>query len=115
MSDFNFSLPLPRNEALPATIADHTRRDYDRMARSNPSTYLFHSKATSGARSFTDRGWDASSRSGHGLREMFRRLVEVQRSGLTLGLSSGRKWRRRTQELIRTEFPAADAHARRSI
>ena len=46
MSDFNWTLPLPRRQALPVLIPGRTRRVYDRMAPVYPlSTYLYHSKA----------------------------------------------------------------------
>jgi ubiquinone/menaquinone biosynthesis C-methylase UbiE len=114
LSDFNFSLPLPRNEALPATIADRTRRVYDRMAAVYPaSTYLFHSKAHKRALEASRiedgmRVLEVATGSG----EMFRRLVEVNGRGLTVGLDLSPKMAARTQERIRTEFPAANAHCK---
>ncbi len=114
MSDFNFTLPLTRPETLPATIADRTRKVYDRLAAVYPaSTYLFHSKAhecalrESGIRDGM-RVLEVATGSG----EMFRRLVRANPSGATLGLDLSPNMASRTQGRIRKEFPSANAHCK---
>ena len=112
MSDLNFSLPLPRTDSLPATIAERTRRVYDRMAAVYPvSTFLFHSRAhrcalaESGIRDGM-RVLEVATGSG----EMFRRLVEANPSGATFGLDLSPNMAARTQRRVRDEFPRAGAH-----
>jgi len=46
LGDLNYSLLLPRPDAMPRTIAERTRRVYDSVAPVYPvSTFFFHSKA----------------------------------------------------------------------
>lgn len=112
MSDLNFSLPLPRAEVLPATIAERTRRVYDRMAGVYPvSTFFFHSKAH--RRVLADSGIRDGMRvlevaTGSG--EMFRRLVAANPSGSTFGLDLSPNMAQRTQKRVREEFPDVGAH-----
>lgn len=113
MSDLNFSLPLPReNDPLPRTIADRTRRVYDHLASVYPvSTYLFHSKAHACALQLSgirdgDRVLEIATGSG----EMFRKLVEVNPSGTTIGLDLSPKMAAFSQNRIRRDRPAAKAY-----
>ena len=113
MSDFNYSLPLPRRaETLPATIAERTRRVYDTLAAVYPvSTFLFHSKAHRCA--LRESGIQDGMRvlevaTGSG--EMFRRLVRANPSGTTFGLDLSPNMAWRTQRRVRKEFPKASAH-----
>ena len=94
---------------LHGTLADRTRRIYDRISVLYPiSTFLFHSKAhrsALGASGIRDgmRVLEVATGSG----EMFRRLVRVNRSGTTYGLDLSPKMAARTQRLAREEFPSS--------
>ena len=113
MSDLNFSLSLPReNDPLPHTIAERTRRVYDAIAHVYPlSTYFFHRKAHaytlkhSGIRN-GDRVLEIAMGSG----EMFRKLVEINRDGTTIGLDLAPNMAAYSQRRIRNEWPDAAAH-----
>jgi len=80
---------------LPATLADRTRRVYDRMAAVYPvSTLLFHSRAhrcALEASGLSDgmRVLEVATGSG----EMFRRLVRANRGGATIGVTNRLKSR----------------------
>lgn len=96
---------------LPATISERTRRVYDRMAAVYPlSTYLYHSKAhqcaldASGIRDGM-RILEVATGSG----EMFRRLVEANPSGVTVGLDLSPNMAARTHGRIRKAYPDASA------
>ena len=112
MADLNFSLRLPRNGALPLTIAARTRRVYDSLAAVYPaSTFFFHSKAHECALRHSGikdgmRVLEVATGSG----EMFRRLVEVNPRGTTFGLDLSPNMAARTQLQARREFPKAAAH-----
>ena len=94
---------------LHGTLADRTRRIYDRISVLYPiSTFLFHSKAhrsALGASGIRDgmRVLEVATGSG----EMFRRLVRVNRSGTTYGLDLSPKMAARTQRLAREKFPSS--------
>ena len=119
MSDLNFSLSLPRkqrqpreNDPLPHTIAERTRRVYDAIAHIYPlSTYFFHRKAHaytlkhSGIRN-GDRVLEIAVGSG----EMFRKLVEINQDGTTIGLDLAPNMAAYSQRRIRSEWPEAAAH-----
>ena len=88
---------------LSRTIAERTRRVYDRMAAVYPvSTFLFHSKAhrcaleVSGIRDGM-RVLEVATGSG----EMFRRLVRSNRGGATLGLDLSPRMAAHTHRRIR--------------
>ncbi len=112
MAELNFSLRLPRNGALPFTIAERTRRVYDTVAAVYPaSTYFFHSKAHAVALRHSGikdgmRVLEIATGSG----EMFRRLVQANPSGTTFGLDLSPNMAARTQLHARRKFPAAAAH-----
>ena len=88
-----------------------TRRVYDYLAGVYPlSTYFFHSKAHCLALQMAGiqdgmRVLEVATGSG----EMFRRLVEVNRNGTTVGLDLSPKMAARTQRRAREEFPASSA------
>jgi ubiquinone/menaquinone biosynthesis C-methylase UbiE len=113
LSDLNFSLSLPRaNDPLPHTIAERTRRVYDAIAHVYPlSTYFFHRKAHaytlkhSGIRN-GDRVLEIAIGSG----EMFRKLVEINLDGTTIGLDLAPNMAAYSQRRIRREWPEAAAH-----
>jgi ubiquinone/menaquinone biosynthesis C-methylase UbiE len=94
---------------LPATLAERTRRVYDRLAPVyGVSTQLFHSRAHRRALEICDlsdgmRVLEVATGSG----EMFRRLVRRNPGGSTLGvdLSPNMAWR--TQRRVQREFSAA--------
>jgi ubiquinone/menaquinone biosynthesis C-methylase UbiE len=113
LSDLNFSLSLPRaNDPLPHTIAERTRRVYDAIAHVYPlSTFFFHRKAHaytlkhSGIRN-GDRVLEIAIGSG----EMFRKLVEINQDGTTIGLDLAPNMASYSQRRIRREWPDAAAH-----
>jgi ubiquinone/menaquinone biosynthesis C-methylase UbiE len=94
---------------LPATLADRTRRIYDRLAPVySISTQLFHSRAHRRALEICDlhdgmQVLEVATGSG----EMFRRLVRANRGGSTMGvdLSPNMAWR--TQHRVQREFPTS--------
>lgn len=97
---------------LPATLAERTRRVYDRMAAVYPvSTMLFHSRAhrcaleASGLR---DGMTVLEVATGSG--EMFRRLVRANASGSTIGVDLSPNMAARTQRVARRKFPRAESH-----
>jgi ubiquinone/menaquinone biosynthesis C-methylase UbiE len=101
-----------RTDKLPKTIADRTRRVYDRMAFVYPaSTFFFHSRAH--AHALDASGIEEGMRvleiaTGSG--EMFRRLIRANRSGATVGLDLSPNMAARTQKHARRRFPNSDAH-----
>ena len=112
MAELNFSLRLPRNGALPYTIAERTRRVYDTLAAVYPaSTFFFHSKAHalalrhSGIRDGM-RVLEIATGSG----EMFRRLVQANPQGTTFGLDLSPNMAARTQRHARRKYPRATSH-----
>ncbi len=107
-SALNGSMP----DRLPVTIARRTRRVYDIVAGVYPlSTMFFHSKAhryaleVSGIRDGM-RVLEVATGSG----EMFRRLVQRNRSGTTVGLDISPNMAAKTQRDVCKDFP--HAHAR---
>ncbi|MFN3326358.1 MAG: class I SAM-dependent methyltransferase [Bryobacteraceae bacterium] len=98
-----------RPDNLPRTIAERTRRVYDRMSFLYPiSTQLFHSRAhrcaleMSGIRDGM-RVLEVATGSG----EMFRRLVRANPTGETIGLDLSPNMAALTHKRIRREFPRA--------
>lgn len=111
MGELN-SLLLPPVEQSPRTIAERTRRVYDRLAAIYPaSTFFFHSKAHdcalrhSGIRNGM-RVLEVATGSG----EMFRRLVKTNPDGQTFGLDLSPKMAAHSLRRARREFPASEAH-----
>ena len=97
---------------LPATLAERTRRVYDRMAAVYPvSTMLFHSRAhrcaleASGLRDGM-KVLEVATGSG----EMFRRLVRANGGGSTIGVDLSPNMAARTQRVARRKFPHASSH-----
>jgi len=97
---------------LPATLAERTRRVYDRIAAVYPiSTMLFHSRAhrcaleVSGVRDGMNV-LEVATGSG----EMFRRLVRANASGATIGVDLSPNMAARTQRSARRKFPSAQTH-----
>jgi ubiquinone/menaquinone biosynthesis C-methylase UbiE len=97
---------------LPATLAERTRRVYDRMAAVYPvSTMLFHSRAhrcaveASGIRDGM-KVLEVATGSG----EMFRRLLRANSSGSTIGIDLSPNMAARTQKVARRKFPSTRAH-----
>ncbi len=98
-----------RSDGLPKTIAERTRTVYDRLAAIYPvSTFLFHSQAhrcaldVSGIRDGM-RVLEVATGSG----EMFRRLVDANRNGETIGIDISPKMAAHTHRRIRRKFPGA--------
>ena len=97
---------------LPTTLADRTRRVYDRLAAVYPmSTMLFHSRAhrcaleASGVRNGM-KVLEVATGSG----EMFRRLVRANATGSTNGVDLSPNMAARTQRSARNKFPGAIAN-----
>ena len=97
---------------LPATLAERTRRVYDRMAAVYPvSTMLFHSRAhrcaleASGVRDGM-KVLEVATGSG----EMFRRLVRANAKGATIGVDLSPNMAARTQRSARRKYPYAESH-----
>jgi ubiquinone/menaquinone biosynthesis C-methylase UbiE len=112
LSDLNYSITLPRTQGMQRTIAERTRRVYDRVSMIYPaSTFLFHSKAH--RRLLSHAGIQNGMQvleiaTGSG--EMFRRLVRANPEGKTFGLDLSPNMAARTQRRARQEFPSAEAH-----
>lgn len=109
MDNVQFPLVGWRADGLPKTIADRTRKVYDRVAMVYPvSTFFFHSRAhrhALQASGITDgmRVLEVATGSG----EMFRRLVKVNRSGSTVGFDLSPNMAARTQKRVQREFPSS--------
>jgi ubiquinone/menaquinone biosynthesis C-methylase UbiE len=94
-----------------ATLADKTRRVYDRLAAVYPvSTMLFHSRAHRCAVEVSGiadgmRVLEVATGSG----EMFRRLIRANASGATVGVDLSPNMAARTQRIARNRFPHARA------
>src|SRR5664279_2105418 len=95
-----------------ATLADRTRRVYDRLAAVYPmSTMLFHSRAHQCALEVSGiadgmRVLEVATGSG----EMFRRLVRANSTGATIGVDLSPNMAARTQRTARRKFPHASTH-----
>ncbi len=100
---------LAARDGMPKTIADRTRRVYDRLSGVYPaSTFFFHSKAHRRAMEVCEirdgmKVLEVATGSG----EMFRRLVKVNPSGATIGLDLSPNMAAKTQRRARMEFPNA--------
>jgi ubiquinone/menaquinone biosynthesis C-methylase UbiE len=98
--------------SLPATLAERTRRVYDRMALVYPlSTMFFHSRAHRCALNLAGiedgmKVLEVATGSG----EMFRRLLRANRSGHTVGVDLSPNMAARTQRRARREFPRTCSH-----
>jgi ubiquinone/menaquinone biosynthesis C-methylase UbiE len=96
---------------LPVTIADRTRRIYDRLAAVYPvSTFFFHSRAHRHALALSGlrdgmRVLEVATGSG----EMFRHLVRANPSGETHGVDLSPNMAKYTHRRIQREFPNASA------
>lgn len=97
---------------LPATLAERTRRIYDRLSAVYPvSSMLFHSRAhrcaleASGVRDGMEV-LEVATGSG----EMFRRLVRANSAGSTIGVDLSPNMAARTQRAARRKFPSARTH-----
>ena len=96
---------------LPATLAQRTRRVYDRLAAVYPvSTMLFHSRAHRAALAASGLRDGASVLEvATGSGEMFRRLVRANATGATVGVNLSPNMAARTERTARRKFPAARA------
>jgi len=94
---------------LPATLAQRTRRVYDRLAAVYPlSTMLFHSRAHRAALAASGLRDGASVLEvATGSGEMFRRLVKVNPNGATIGFDLSPNMAARTGRQARRRFPKA--------
>ena len=109
MNKLEYTITAWPINGLPATLAERTRRVYDRLAPVySISTNLFHSRAHRRALDICDltdgmRVLEVATGSG----EMFRRLVRTNRGGSTLGVDLSPNMARRTQYRVQREFPAS--------
>jgi ubiquinone/menaquinone biosynthesis C-methylase UbiE len=109
MEELTSDWPL---NGLPATLADRTRRVYDRLAAVYPvSTMLYHSRAHRCALDISGIAdgmnvLEVATGSG----EMFRRLVRANRAGSTIGVDLSPKMAARTERIARRRFPQAQAY-----
>jgi ubiquinone/menaquinone biosynthesis C-methylase UbiE len=112
LSDLNYSITLPRAQGMQRTIAERTRRVYDRLSTIYPaSTFFFHSKAhTCLLRHAGIENGMQVLEIATGSGEMFRRLVKANPDGKTFGLDLSPNMAARTQRRARQEFPSAEAH-----
>jgi ubiquinone/menaquinone biosynthesis C-methylase UbiE len=112
LNELNYSITLPRVQGMPRTIAERTRKVYDRLSAIYPaSTFFFHSKAHACVmlHSGIENGMQVLEiATGSG--EMFRRLVRANPDGKTFGLDLSPNMAARTQRRAREEFPSAEAH-----
>ncbi len=94
------------------TIAERTRKVYDRLSTIYPaSTFFFHSKAhTCLLRHAGIQNGMQVLEIATGSGEMFRRLVRANPEGKTFGLDLSPNMAARTQRRARQEFPSAEAH-----
>jgi ubiquinone/menaquinone biosynthesis C-methylase UbiE len=96
---------------LPVTLAERTRKVYDRLAAVYPlSTMFFHSRAHRCALEVSGmhdgmRVLEVATGSG----EMFRRLVRANSKGATVGVDLSPNMAARTQRSARHRFPRAKA------
>ena len=94
--------------AMPNTLADRTRRVYDRLAAVYPvSTMFFHSRAhrcALGASGLRDGMKVLEVATGSG--EMFRRLVRANARGTTVGVDLSPNMAARTQRTARAQISA---------
>ena len=101
----------PQN-GMPNTLADRTRRVYDRLAAVYPvSTMFFHSRAhrcALGASGLRDGMKVLEVATGSG--EMFRRLVRANGKGTTVGIDLSPNMASRTQRTAQRKYPSAKAH-----
>ena len=111
MSNADFPLLGYGLNRMPRTVADRTRRIYDRLAFVYPlSTHLFHSRAHRCAveqAGLSDGMSILEVATGSG--EMFRRLVSLNPSGRTLGLDLSPAMAAKTLRRARRAFPGAKA------
>ena len=107
MNKLEYTITAWPVNGLPATLADRTRRVYDRLAPVyGISTKLFHSRAHRQALEISGicdgmRVLEVATGSG----EMFRRLVRANRGGATLGVDLSPNMASRTQSRVQREFP----------
>jgi ubiquinone/menaquinone biosynthesis C-methylase UbiE len=112
LSDLNYSLLLPGSERMPRTIAERTRRVYDRVASVYPaSTFFFHSRAhTCALRHSGIRDGMRVLEVATGSGEMFKRLVRANAKGTTFGLDLSPNMAAYTLRRAKKEVPEAAAH-----
>jgi ubiquinone/menaquinone biosynthesis C-methylase UbiE len=100
-----------KRDRLPETIASKTKHVYDVVSGVYPlSTYLFHSRAHRTALQMSGirdgmRVLEVATGSG----EMFRRLVQVNPRGQTIGFDLSPKMAAKTQREVRRDYPGARA------
>jgi ubiquinone/menaquinone biosynthesis C-methylase UbiE len=109
LSKLTMTVTEPVAGDLHSTIANRTRRVYDKLAVVYPlSTMFFHSKAHREAIDMSGiRDGMCVLEVATGSGEMFRRLVRRNPNGATVGLDLSPNMAARTQKIVRREFPSA--------
>lgn len=112
MNNLEYPVSAWPSNGLHTTLANRTRRVYDRMAAVYPmSTLFFHSRAHRRALELSGirdgmRVLEVATGSG----EMFRRLVNANRNGATVGVDLSPNMAARAQRRARKACPHATAH-----
>ena len=111
MNSTTLSKPRAAGEAIHKTIAERTKRVYDRLAFLYPlSTFFFHSKAHQAAirlAGIKDGSNILEVACGSG--EMFRRLIKVNPRGINIGVDLSPKMAEHTQRNARAVSPGTHA------
>ena len=109
MNKLEYTITAWPANGLPSSLADRTRRIYDRLAPVyGIPTHLFHSRAHRRALEIAElrdgmRVLEVATGSG----EMFRRLVRANRGGATLGVDLSPNMASLTQSRVHREFPTS--------
>jgi ubiquinone/menaquinone biosynthesis C-methylase UbiE len=109
LKNLEYEVTTPPRDRLPKTISARTRRVYDILSSVYPiSTFLFHSNAHRAALDMSGirdgmKVLEVATGSG----EMFRRLVNANPRGRTVGFDLSPRMAERTLRMARREFPRA--------
>ena len=112
LSRLQLATPFATGDRLNKTIAERTKKIYDRVSFIYPvSTFFFHSRAHARAMELSGirdgmRVLEVATGSG----EMFRRLVKANPSGRTIGLDLSPNMAARTQRDARRAFQGANVN-----
>ena len=111
MNSTTLSKPRAAGEAIHRTIAERTKRVYDRLSFLYPlSTFFFHSKAHKAAiRAAGIRNGSRILEVACGSGEMFRRLIRANPKGLNVGVDLSPKMAAHTQRRAKVANPGTAA------
>ena len=114
LSKFTLELSEAPPAVMARTISDRTREVYDRLSFVYPaSSFFFHRKAHREAlrvSGIEDGMKILEVATGSG--EMFRKLVEANPSGRTIGVDLSPKMAAMTQRHVRERYPGAETHCK---